>query len=568
MKKILLIIPLFFNSVLGATLSTDPTESLCYQAAVVQSENFVGFNGITWDGGTPSSGVNYQIYFKDPNYSNDWVTVTPYIWGSSGTWNVLAPGALGGWDSPRGATALDSYVCISSNIGSSMTGTFTVVIIDDPSGYNASTDKGYVYEVSLDSVDSFVYDVTNFTSESFQSEIDGLYIICGNDILEEGEQCDDGNLIDDDGCSSVCQWEGGYCGDNIWQSPPEQCDDGNLIDGDGCSSTCELEAGICGDGVQNVEEQCDDGNLIDGDGCSSLCELETPPVNNSEELSQQFQNIYNGLNSSFDLVAIDRPILSGDTIYSSEPLGYDLSYTDPNGIITGVSVMAKSSCFVDDQLYQWININMSGQPFVNSEFGMNAQILPENSNALYWWDPDKIHSPDSAQEEQCDYQLFLEWNLSNGQSFTIYDRLLTVNNVAINPGVGIFSWQLDIDLPDNVPGFFTAIWKGIKIPFTGIHVGIEPIINFVWGFIGSIFLWITENVIFIKDISYIMTTPPGTTLSPPSDFFGVNLASQAPDQTIHYSLAGSELSNVVGILMRFTLFLSFVGLIFFNRNEK
>ena len=28
--------------------------------------------------------------------------------------------------------------------------------------------------------------------------------ICGNDVLEEGEQCDDGNLINGDGCSSEC----------------------------------------------------------------------------------------------------------------------------------------------------------------------------------------------------------------------------------------------------------------------------------------------------------------------------------------------------------------------------
>lgn len=30
---------------------------------------------------------------------------------------------------------------------------------------------------------------------------------CGNNQLEQPEECDDGNLTDGDGCSSACQWE-------------------------------------------------------------------------------------------------------------------------------------------------------------------------------------------------------------------------------------------------------------------------------------------------------------------------------------------------------------------------
>lgn len=64
--------------------------------------------------------------------------------------------------------------------------------------------------------------------------------VCGDGILDDGEQCDDGNLIDGDGCSAQCTTE--FCGDGIL-SPGEQCDDGNLLNGDGCSATCEFEAG-------------------------------------------------------------------------------------------------------------------------------------------------------------------------------------------------------------------------------------------------------------------------------------------------------------------------------------
>lgn len=78
--------------------------------------------------------------------------------------------------------------------------------------------------------------------------------------------CDDGNNVDGDGCSANCQtieykWTcvNGYldktnctyvpCGNEIFDgiSVPkgvtvnEQCDDGNVINGDGCSSTCVVE---------------------------------------------------------------------------------------------------------------------------------------------------------------------------------------------------------------------------------------------------------------------------------------------------------------------------------------
>ena len=62
------------------------------------------------------------------------------------------------------------------------------------------------------------------------------------------------------------------CGDGILQLG-EECDDGNLIDGDRCSSSCTIEA-YCGDGLLAEDEACDDGNNFDNDGCSSLCEVE------------------------------------------------------------------------------------------------------------------------------------------------------------------------------------------------------------------------------------------------------------------------------------------------------
>jgi fibro-slime domain-containing protein len=130
---------------------------------------------------------------------------------------------------------------------------------------------------------------------------------CGNGVIEFGENCDDGNMVSGDGCSSVCVTETGFtcatagqactrnvvCGDHFIEGM-EGCDDGNLTSGDGCSSDCKLECGWecppgavcraakCGDGIVAGKEQCDDGNTTDGDGCSAICTLESKPVSVAE----------------------------------------------------------------------------------------------------------------------------------------------------------------------------------------------------------------------------------------------------------------------------------------------
>lgn len=128
-------------------------------------------------------------------------------------------------------------------------------------------------------------------------------VVCGDGRRMNGEECDDGNIADGDGCSSACTLEGllasgvevPVCGD-AQVGFSEECDDGNLVGGDGCSATCEVEPGFtcttltieggivvssctanpagCGDATRDVGEQCDDGNLVSGDGCSTTCLVE------------------------------------------------------------------------------------------------------------------------------------------------------------------------------------------------------------------------------------------------------------------------------------------------------
>lgn len=44
---------------------------------------------------------------------------------------------------------------------------------------------------------------------------------CGNGVLDEGEQCDDGNRVNGDGCSSECEVEcgGEGCTPGYWKQP-------------------------------------------------------------------------------------------------------------------------------------------------------------------------------------------------------------------------------------------------------------------------------------------------------------------------------------------------------------
>jgi cysteine-rich repeat protein len=65
---------------------------------------------------------------------------------------------------------------------------------------------------------------------------------CGNDLLDVGEVCDDGNQRSQDGCSGDCL-SNETCGNQFLDSSTgEQCDLGSdHVSHDGCSSDCQLE---------------------------------------------------------------------------------------------------------------------------------------------------------------------------------------------------------------------------------------------------------------------------------------------------------------------------------------
>lgn len=92
---------------------------------------------------------------------------------------------------------------------------------------------------------------------------------CGNGVTDPGELCDDGNLVDGDGCSATCIDEGciaatpGYPAASL-------CDDGV-----GCTvDSCDTEAHVC----VNVID-CDDGIACTADSCVADTCTNVPDAN-------------------------------------------------------------------------------------------------------------------------------------------------------------------------------------------------------------------------------------------------------------------------------------------------
>jgi len=109
--------------------------------------------------------------------------------------------------------------------------------------------------------------------------------ICGNGRLRNEEDCDDGNLRDYDGCSSICRIEAYFkCRREVRQlhttllissisalhsscEPPPDWAATHSQDSD----TADHCFPACGDGVFDAKlEKCDDGNNKDGDGCDQV----------------------------------------------------------------------------------------------------------------------------------------------------------------------------------------------------------------------------------------------------------------------------------------------------------
>ncbi len=88
---------------------------------------------------------------------------------------------------------------------------------------------------------------------------------CGNDKVDDGEECDDGNTQSGDGCSADCTLEAAECGNGIIEDG-EECDDDNNENYDGCDSEC------MGESIAFITSQTYSGDLGGLSGADKKCQ--------------------------------------------------------------------------------------------------------------------------------------------------------------------------------------------------------------------------------------------------------------------------------------------------------
>jgi cysteine-rich repeat protein len=190
--------------------------------------------------------------------------------------------------------------------------------------------------------------------------------LCGNRVVNPGEQCDDGNRNNGDGCSAQCTTEV-LCG-NGHLDLNEECDDGNLDAGDGCDAQCRSEAAVCGNGHVEGAEQCDDGNQANNDGCSSACALEGQCGNSRIDALEQCDdgNLVDGDGCSGGCLREYFPIVTGRYLHSSS-LGRDRSETFKFKVDHRATLRAETtdgvpgSCVAIDTQILLYSYNVAGQ---------------------------------------------------------------------------------------------------------------------------------------------------------------------------------------------------------------
>ena len=86
--------------------------------------------------------------------------------------------------------------------------------------------------------------------------------VCGNGAVDADEECDDGNTVDGDGCSSTCTIEetppdsdGDGVSDSNDNCPDVANPDEADSDGDGIGDACDTA--VCGDGILDEGEECE-----------------------------------------------------------------------------------------------------------------------------------------------------------------------------------------------------------------------------------------------------------------------------------------------------------------------
>jgi len=268
----------------------DNSEANCtIYGGLYQWDEAMGYGGIEGAQGICPAGSHIPSVF-------DWETLVTYLGGASVAGGALKEVGTAHWTDPNvGATNSSGFTGLSSGWNDMMSfgylGQYEAPWTSKPSGGTDALGY-YFYNTGIDIATTAWPRSYGLPVRCLQNPTPA----CGNNFIDAGETCDDGNDTPADGCSAVCAIEPGYscvglpsvcdiCGNGV-VGISETCDDNNIIPGDGCSAVCAIESGyscsgapstcapVCGDGVITSPETCDDGNTNGYDGCSDVCATE------------------------------------------------------------------------------------------------------------------------------------------------------------------------------------------------------------------------------------------------------------------------------------------------------
>jgi len=318
---------------------------------------------------------------------------------------------------------------------------------------------------------------------------------CGDGIVHFGEECDDGNLQERDGCSPLCVIEYSTCGDDVveWD---EECEDGNIVAGDGCAPDCIYEL-VCGDGfVVPNQEECDDGNNEGGDACGADCRYEFLIAYSSYDADELFTNIPNGAEQQFvaSMASFEpwgwspdgnriayvvegtstSPPLSGDcSLVPSQYIGDGDCDCPPNGSTAcdaddcSVSNGGGAYCGCD---YCWPSTPPEGvvdELFTNTPDGsdsrkVNADIAGFDGVSEWAWSPDGTRIAYVADQDTIGVDELYSSASDGTDNFKVNGLLVAGGNVqefAWSPDGTLVAYVADQET-DDVDELYVSRWNG------------------------------------------------------------------------------------------------------------
>jgi len=208
-------------------------------------------------------------------------------------WCLVLVAACGGGGGTLGAACVDDTDCASSEFCN------TAFVCEARPLADAGADSATSDSAIADSATADSATVDSATADSGDGATDDAGGVCGDGVMGGSEECDDGNMSDDDACLTTCHLA---CGDGVVNAVetcdtsiaagdtgacPTSCDDGDncttdSLSGDACTATCDHGAitgfvpgdMCCPAGASSLDDSdcavaCGNGLLEAGEACDT-----------------------------------------------------------------------------------------------------------------------------------------------------------------------------------------------------------------------------------------------------------------------------------------------------------